>query len=97
MLARDREYVLSMLSQLEAVFMNNRVSVIRNRTAPCHGQRMHLERTHALPFWVCVSRGEFFINATAGSTRRRPYVAAINHLHDVIYRGRGCCSTWKRI
>jgi hypothetical protein len=31
-LARDREYVLSMLSQLEAVFMNNRVSVIRNRT-----------------------------------------------------------------
>ena len=27
MLARDREYVLSMLSQLEAVFMNNRVSL----------------------------------------------------------------------
>jgi hypothetical protein len=48
-------------------------------------------------FGVCVSRGEFFINATAGSTRRRPYVAAINHLHDVIYRGRGCSSTWKRI
>jgi len=51
-LARDREYVLSMLSQLEAVFMNNRVSVIRNRTAPCHGQRMQLERR--VSFLVCV-------------------------------------------
>jgi hypothetical protein len=41
-----------------------------------------------------------FSSTHDGSTRRRPYdpyVAAINHLHDVIYRGRGCSSTWKHV
>jgi len=93
-LARDREYVLSMLSQLEAVFMNNRVSAIRNRTAPCNGQRMH-ECTSFLGLrqpWRVFHQRNGWQHATPTL-----YVAAINHLHDVIYRGRGCSSTWKRI
>jgi hypothetical protein len=62
---------------------------------------MQLERKEEFPF--CGLRRLFmasFSSTHKSSTRRRPYdpyVAAINHLHDVIYRGRGCSSTWKHV